>query len=503
MTASLITEGGNAVDLPVEATLLGGGTRAQDTQVDLVLTDLTATVDDDYTASWTSRTITIPAGQFSASITLTITPVDDTLYEGAEHVSVRATNTDRGLPVNGVRLTIGDNDPQPTTIALSLSKEEVLETAGVALLDVTATVEGDSTLTTDTEIFSQVDSTRNAARTYFGYFLDDLKIDAGESTGKVTLVIIDINDHVDDQDETVTIRGMASDPTLMVTDATLTIKGDDTFGVSISPTSLSVTEGLRTSYTVRLNSEPTSSVTVLIDLPANAGFTVTPGHLNFTPQRWGNRTVTVRGTQDADAADESAATITHTIVTADTLYKNAAADDVSVTVRDDDDPAVTVSFGAATYTVAESDDAGTTGVTENEVEVTVTLDADPERTVTIPLTQTEQDGITSADYSGVPENVVFNSGETEKTFTFTATGDTEDDDGESVKLTFGTLPARVSEGTTNETVISITDDDVTAVTVSFGNHTYAVPESDDPDTPDTAENELTIKVKLSADPNAL
>ena len=35
-----------------------------------------------------------------------------------------------------------------------------------------------------------------------------------------------------------------------------------------------------------------------------------------------------------------------------------------------------------------------------------------------------------------------------------------DDDGESVKLTFGTLPTGVTEGTTKETTISITDDDV-------------------------------------------
>ena len=38
-----------------------------------------------------------------------------------------------------------------------------------------------------------------------------------------------------------------------------------------------------------------------------------------------------------------------------------------------------------------------------------------------------------------------------------------DDDEESVKLGFGnTHPAGVTEGTTNETVVSITDDDITA-----------------------------------------
>ena len=61
-----------------------------------------------------------------------------------------------------------------------------------------------------------------------------------------------------------------------------------------------------------------------------------------------------------------------------------------------------------------------------------------ERTVTVPLTVTDQDGASPADYSGVPSSVTFDSGEISKTLTFSATQDDVDDDGESVKLTFGT-----------------------------------------------------------------
>ena len=78
-----------------------------------------------------------------------------------------------------------------------------------------------------------------------------------------------------------------------------------------------------------------------------------------------------------------------------------------VSIADDDDPVVTVSFGQATYTVAESDDTSTTNVTENEVVVTVELSADPERPVVIPLTTTNQGGATASDYSGVPASVTF------------------------------------------------------------------------------------------------
>ena len=73
--------------------------------------------------------------------------------------------------------------------------------------------------------------------------------------------------------------------------------------------------------------------------------------------------------------------------------------------------------------------------------MTVTLSADPERTVEVPITTTNQGGATSADYSGVPTSVTFDAGQTSKTITFTAAQDTVDDDGESVELGFGTLPA--------------------------------------------------------------
>ena len=121
-----------------------------------------------------------------------------------------------------------------------------------------------------------------------------------------------------------------------------------------------------------------------------------------------------------------------------------------------DNPAVTVSFGQAAYTVLEG----------GMVTVTVTLNADPERTVVIPITATPQGATTTDDYT-VPTSVTFDAGDMSKTITFTATQDNLDDDGESVKLTFGTLPSRVSAGTTATTTVSITDDD-TPPTASDG-----------------------------------
>ena len=154
--------------------------------------------------------------------------------------------------------------------------------------------------------------------------------------------------------------------------------------------------------------------------------------------------------------------------------------ETTVSITDDDVPTVTANFALATYTVAEG----------STVTVTVTLNADPERTVTIPITKANQVGASDNDYSGVPANVEFASGETQKSFTFNATQDQVDDDGENVKLGFGALPTGVSEGTTKEATVSITDDDVPTVTANFELATYTVDEG----------STVTVKVTLNADP---
>ena len=132
--------------------------------------------------------------------------------------------------------------------------------------------------------------------------------------------------------------------------------------------------------------------------------------------------------------------------------------------------------------------------------MTLTLSADPERTVVIPIEKANQ-GATTADYSGVPQNVTFDSGDTSKSFTFTAETDTVDDDGESVKLSFGaSLPDGVTAGPPATSAVTITDDDVPSVTVSFGSDAYTVAESDDSDTTDVTENTVEVTLTLSADP---
>ena len=150
---------------------------------------------------------------------------------------------------------------------------------------------------------------------------------------------------------------------------------NNTPGLVFSPTSLTVNEGASASYTVRLASAPTGTVTVTVggvsgeltvDTDSGTGgnqttltFTTAGATIWSTPQ-----TVTVAAGQDADAADDTA-TLTHTA--ANGGYAGVTGS-VAVTV-DDDDPADTtapVLSGAAvngtslTLTYDEALDANST-----------------------------------------------------------------------------------------------------------------------------------------------
>ena len=274
---------------------------------------------------------------------------------------------------------------------------------------------------------------------------------------------------------------------------TVTDDEDVPVTVSFAQAAYTVAEGDDLTVTVKLSADPERTVEIPL-LKVNQGgatsadYSGVPASVTFTS---GDTSATFTFSAESDSADDDGESVRLTFGTLPNAVSagNPAATTVSIT--DDDDPAVTVSFAQATYTVAESDDTSTTNVTENQVVVTVELSADPERTVEIPLTTTHQGGASSGDYSGVPAEVTFASGETEQTFTFAAAHDTADDDGESVKLGFGgSLPARVSAGATHEAVVRITDDDDPAVTVSFGQANYSVAEGDD----------VAVTVELSADP---
>ena len=269
-------------------------------------------------------------------------------------------------------------------------------------------------------------------------------------------------------------------------EATISITDDDVPSVTVSfeQGSYTVAEGGSVTVKVKLDADPERTVTSPLTKAGQGGATNSdysgvPANVVFnSPDTEKSFTFTATADDDNDDGESVKLGFDNSLPTG---VSEGSTKEAVVSITDDDVPSVTVSFEQGSYTVAEG----------SQVTVKVKLDADPERTVTIPLTKANQDGASNSDYSGVPANVVFNSPDTEKSFTFTATADDDNDDGESVKLTFGnSLPAGVAEGSTKEAVVSITDDDVPSVTVSFEQGSYTVAEG----------SSVTVKVKLDADP---
>ncbi|MCO6043307.1 PKD domain-containing protein [Aeoliella sp. ICT_H6.2] len=252
---------------------------------------------------------------------------------------------------------------------------------------------------------------------------NSVTIDAGQSYVDVTVEVHD--DAIDEDSESVLLTlSSGSGYTLSgTTSGTVTISDDDTAGVTVSPTSGLVTTeaGGTDSFTVRLNSEPLSDVTIGLSPSDTSEGAVLPASLVFTPGNWNQpRTVTVTGQQDTQFDGNVTYTIdTSSASSSDPKYNGLAVVDVSVLNLDDDD---------ASNSLPTADAGGDYTVHEGTA---ITLDGsasfDYDGTLVSYLWDTDNDG-------------VFDNG-TEPTLDFIATKDgnytvglkvIDDQDGEDV-----------------------------------------------------------------------
>ena len=124
----------------------------------------------------------------------------------------------------------------------------------------------------------------------------------------------------------------------------------------------------------------------------------------------------------------------------------------------DNDHAVTslqVSFDASAGSVRDGVEEG------GGYRLGFSLTTKPGQTLTIPLTYTYLGGATAADFTGLPANVTFGENATSAGVTIRPVDDFEEDPGESLKVSFGALPAGVSVSSLSgrSTIIPVIDND--------------------------------------------
>ena len=177
---------------------------------------------------------------------ITITPVDDEIYELAETFSVNATSSidgaDHGAMVT-TEVTIEDNDPLPN-ITLAVDPGEVSEDGGgqdvtitansdrVSSMDIvvalsksgTAGLEG--TESADPDVMGSVDYAISVAED-----AGDLMVAAGDSTGTKVITITPVNDDIYENTEMIEVNGTIMDSEGMevaAESATIMLTDDET-----------------------------------------------------------------------------------------------------------------------------------------------------------------------------------------------------------------------------------------------------------------------------------
>ena len=134
---------------------------------------------------------------------------------------------------------------------------------------------------------------------------------------------------------------------------TVTIDEDDVPSVTVSDRSLTVREGGSNTYTVVLDKEPSTSVTVTVTVPSNTDLTVTPPSLTFTTQNWDTpKTFTVSAADDDMNLPDRSVTLTHEASGGE--YAEVSVASVRVTVEDNDDPGIAVSVPRLTVPEGDS-----------------------------------------------------------------------------------------------------------------------------------------------------
>ena len=308
----------------------------------------------------------------------------------------------------------------------------------------------------ETTLTLPITVTANGGATQADYSLspDELVFAPGETSKTFSVTVVD--DTIDDDGESITLS--FDDIHLLSggTNETATIVlGDNDFPVltvQYGQDSQTLAEGETVQVTVRLSAQPEREVSIPLTAAGQGGATSAdydvPTSVTFAGDET-EKTVAFMAVDDSDDDDNESVKLGFGTPLPDRITTGTQSETM-LKIGDNDNPTVTVMFAQTAYTVDEG----------GSQTVSVSVSADPERTIIIPITATPQGTTSAADYSVSP-SVTFTDGRAlSQTFTIEAADDEIDDDNETVKLGFGTMPdSKVNAGSPDEAIVTINDDD--------------------------------------------
>ena len=511
-------------------------------------------------ATLAGGTLTFAPGETSKSVAVTVS--GDDIDELDETVVVRLSSPSNATLTGGATTldgtgTINDNDSAPTvSVADATAVSEGIVATPNPANNMTFTVTLSAVSGLDVTVPYTLSGTATAGTDYTEPDPRSVTIAAGTMRADITIPVA--GDEVDEENETITVTlGTPTNATVSTAEgagaASGTITDDDTRGVSVTPTALTVAEADKAStaddkedqetykvvltsqptgavtvnlnsgdesvatptaltvaeadkastaddkedqetYKVVLTSQPTGAVTVNLNSGDESVARIDTASLVFDADDWNTeRTVTVTGQADVidNTGDKRTTTIAHTVSATGTDYADETAESVAVTVTDDDAAPSGITLTANPDSVTENGGAKNITVTAAVNGATRYAQA---RTVSVSVGGGT--AISGTDYTAVESfDITIGAGEDDanNTFTLTPTNDVLAEGSETIDVT-GTL----SGITITPDEITLTDDDAAPSGITLSVDTNGAEDG----TPDTvAEDAGATVVTVTATVN--
>jgi hypothetical protein len=391
--------------------------------------------------------------------TITVTAVNDNIDDGDQTTTIAVT-------VNAALTGDANYDPiDPADVTVTTTNDD---TAAITVTPTSVTVSESGTTTT----FAIALTSEPAGAVVIDIVSDDVG-EATVSDAQITLTnmtprtitVTGVNDAIDDGDQLTNITiavnaALTADSTydpIDPTDVTVTTVDNDTAGITVTPTSVSVNEsGTSTTFQISLNTEPTGNVVMDLASADTGEATVSDAQItlaNMTP-----RTVTVTGVNDAVDDGDQLTNIAITVnapLTGDPNYDAINPNDVGVTTVDDDGAGVTINPVGGLATTE-------TGVTDR---FTIVLASAPTASVTVNLSSSDT---TEGTLSTPSVTFDANNWSTLREVTITPVDDAVDDGDIAYTIVTTTTSADPAyEGiAVADVAVTNADDDTAAIVVS-------------------------------------
>ena len=425
-----------------------------DTEFTYTLTGM-ATEGTDYSAI-TSKTVVIPAGQTSSTITIPV--LSDSQVEGTETVIATLTASSNPLvAVSNIPASMNVIDDTNATVTVTASTDGAEpSTAG----EFTFTLSNVST--TDTQISYTIGGTATSGLDYTE-ITNTITIPAGQTTAKVSIPVL--NDNIAEGSETVILTLNSATNNLSITanttPATVHIIDSGSSIASITAGIDGAENGLSSgTFTVRLN-KPLATPTILT---YTLGGTATEGN-DYTSI---NNTITI-------PTGEVTATITIPVL-ADVIVEGTET--VIANLVSSSNPLVTISNVPASIAITDNNTATvsiSTSPTINEAigtaTFTVTLSSAIQNAFTVAYNTGDETALAGADYIATSGTLTFPAGAaagTRLTFTVPINDDNLVEGNETLNGTLTGVTGGLVTIDTNNALTTIVDDDTSIATVTAG-----------------------------------